>query len=240
MCELFILPAFYRYFHKSPLYFKEKPHTLPGWLFSIHIIMRIRFLSLLACFLLIWGSHVSTISAASEFFESAEKLSEKNIISRASSAYAYRLDDPITRGEMSKILFGFINTFRSEGISFGDCSESSFLDVDEDSVFCRYVVALVDDGIISKNSRFYPERPLTRAEMTTLLLRWMQEQASESPETVFSDISEDIVGIHSGYITRARELGIVQSWRYFRPLDPVTRGEAFTMIARLLPDSSDS
>ncbi|MFC5470970.1 S-layer homology domain-containing protein [Cohnella suwonensis] len=89
-------------------------------------------------------------------------------------------------------------------------------------------------------SRFAPERTITRAEMAKLLLAIVNQEEnpgvtseSESSSGVFKDVDED--AWYASYVNQAAKLGIVAgSNGEFRPNDPVTRQEMAVMLGNSL------
>jgi len=106
------------------------------------------------------------------------------------------------------------------------------------------VIRLKEQGIVEgEHNRFYPNRPVTRAELLTLISR--VEPFDENPngtapqdrkesDRTFSDLSRD----HWAYdtIEKALELGYIDGYTdgTFRPDKPVNRSEAAAIIDRIL------
>ncbi|NBD28352.1 S-layer homology domain-containing protein [Paenibacillus glycinis] len=102
-----------------------------------------------------------------------------------------------------------------------------------------------------KDNLFEPDRPITRAEMTKLLLVLLEREGIElsvdqSIGASFADVSRD--AWYASYVERAAGFGLVQGANgRFRPNDPITREEMAVMFVRLaglmsftLPDIADN
>gem|GEM_PF-961074 len=96
----------------------------------------------------------------------------------------------------------------------------------------RHVVSGVDDV------RFEPDRNITRAEMATLLVRYMMQERApgldegQGPESAaFRDVKQD--AWYASYVNRAAQLGLIAGYDgLFRPNDPITREEMAVMVYR--------
>ena len=196
----------------------------------------IRALSLLLSLLVATGSFVVRIHAddttPSEAYASAVQLARKDVITLQANESDYRLSDGMTRAEMAKTLFGFYNEWNSENITFS-CSGEMFTDIPVGHPFCNYIEPLAAKGIFTSGSgvAFRPDDTITRAEMAVILVRFLGESGS-TDLYAFRDVGPEFAAL-APYISRAVDLGIVRKQPYFRPNDPVSRGEAFIMIARV-------
>lgn len=82
------------------------------------------------------------------------------------------------------------------------------------------------------DGKFRPEKVLTRAELSTLLVRAKGIEVTTRPKQVFKDVK----GSHwaSAYIKEAVNLGLVKGYpdKKFRPNQKITRSEAIAVLAR--------
>ncbi|MNW25226.1 Endo-1,4-beta-xylanase A precursor [compost metagenome] len=80
---------------------------------------------------------------------------------------------------------------------------------------------------------YEPNRPITRAEFVTLIMRALEQtgQKSANAANLFSDVAEG--QYYTGQIAAAAELGIVTGYDgKFRPADRITREEAVVSLVR--------
>ena len=90
--------------------------------------------------------------------------------------------------------------------------------------------------IVGNEGRFEPDAEITRAETATIINRIMNYQTAS--ENVFLDLTDD--WYKEAVLKAAADNVIIGYEGYARPNDPVTREEAFVMLARALRiDPSD-
>jgi hypothetical protein len=96
---------------------------------------------------------------------------------------------------------------------------------------------------INDEPRFAPERLLTRAQFTKIIVTMLGEKPLENSNTTFKDLPND----HwvNGFVNKAVELGIVKGITadFFKPGAPITREQVALMIGRaynLKPASSST
>lgn len=91
------------------------------------------------------------------------------------------------------------------------------------------------DGVSEEH--FEPDRTITRAEMTKLLVQFLGYKGTKDsvsrPNLTFKDVAND--AWYASYVAKAAELGLVEgSEGLFRPKDAITREELIVMIVRAL------
>ena len=84
--------------------------------------------------------------------------------------------------------------------------------------------------IVGNEGRFEPDAEITRAETATIINRIMNYQTAS--ENVFLDLTDD--WYKEAVLKAAADNVIIGYEGYARPNDPVTREEAFVMLARAL------
>ena len=140
-------------------------------------------------------------------------------------------DQPVTRAQMA--------AFLARALDLPAASASPFLD-DDDSPFEDDIARLAAAGITSgcnppENDRFCPDRPLTRGEMATLLVRAFE--IDPSPVTHFTDVE----GTHAEAASALAEAGISRGCdpraSSFCPERPLTRGEMAALLRRTFQHS---
>lgn len=115
----------------------------------------------------------------------------------------------------------------------------AFDDVDSGAWYAEAVHTLASLGIIKGvgNNLYEPERTITRAEFTTIAMRFSRLETGG--ENIFSDVHEgdwfyDVVvgAVHYGWISGYQD-------GTFRPYDTITRAEVTTIVNRMLGRSAD-
>ena len=109
---------------------------------------------------------------------------------------------------------------------------------DDDGLYHeRYIEALVEAELSDGcgGGRYCPDRPVTRAELATLLVRGFFGTANLPPyQGRFPDVAPS--AWYAGYVEGAFQLGIIEGYgdSTFRPGSPVSRSEAAALIMRAL------
>jgi hypothetical protein len=106
--------------------------------------------------------------------------------------------------------------------------------------FDQAVQALVDAGVIEgcgDGSQFCPGRPVSRAQLASLLVRALDLPASDA--SPFRDVDGNT---HEANINALAEAGITRGCTEdrFCPQQPISRAEMATMLVRAFPTSSTS
>ena len=119
---------------------------------------------------------------------------------------------------------------------------ASFPDVDESVGYADAVDYLSDVGIMVGDDlgNFNPDKPVTRAEMATIICR----MSGETDDLKVSNNFLDVPTSHwaNKYISKAVELGVVNGYGggKFGPSDFVTYEQAITMLIRSVGLDSDA
>lgn len=112
-------------------------------------------------------------------YEAVEAMSKSGIISGFPDG-TFKQYQAVTRAE-SAILIG-----RALGVKV-TTQNTVYSDLPSSSRAYPYVAELMDRGIFSESTRFYPERPLSRSEMAIILTRAFELPASSAMP--FTDVS---------------------------------------------------
>lgn len=144
----------------------------------------------------------------------------------------YCPDDSMTRGEMA--------AFIDRSLNLPAASKDYFTD-DNSSIFENNINRIAEAGITlgcnpPANTRFCPERRITRAEMATLLARAFE---SIVPDTAPDEFTDDNSDIHHANINRIAAAGITKGCNppantQYCPRDRVTRGQMASFLGRAL------
>ena len=118
-----------------------------------------------------------------------------------------------------------------------------FPDVDSDEDYADAMTLVNELGIMVGDDKGYfnPEKGVTRAEMATIILRFMYEdQNLETGSSKFDDVPESHWA--NKYINKATSLGIIKGYGNgtFGPSDTVSYEQAITMILRALDLENDA
>lgn len=139
----------------------------------------------------------STGVAAMDLAEinAATSLASKGFINEVETVADFRLGDTITRAEAAKV------AAMIAGVTPNDSCEGKFSDVSAttpNNWVCGYVEALLEEGLLSANNEYNPERNLSKTES----LKMMLEAAGDDVE-YGSDWQADFVAhaVAKGYIS---------------------------------------
>ncbi|MGB2110433.1 MAG: S-layer homology domain-containing protein, partial [Patescibacteria group bacterium] len=139
----------------------------------------------------------STGVAAMDLAEinAATSLAKKGFINEVETVADFRLDATITRAEAAKV------AAMIAGVTPNDSCEGKFTDVSATTPndwVCGYVEALLEEGLLSANAEYNPERNLSKTES----LKMMMEAAGEEVE-YGNDWQADFVAhaVEAGYIS---------------------------------------
>eukprot|EP00493_Phyllostaurus_siculus_P022205 UN22537 len=125
----------------------------------------------------------------------ATSLASKGFINEVETVADFRLDATITRAEAAKV------AAMIAGVTPNDSCEGKFSDVSATTPndwVCGYVEALLEEGLLSANNEYNPERNLSKTES----LKMMLEAAGDDVE-YGSDWQADFVAhaVAEGYIS---------------------------------------
>lgn len=139
---------------------------------------------------------------------------------------------PVTRAETAALLLRSIGALDAS-ITY----QGRFTDVPQDAWFAGAVERAVDLGIMAgtDDGRFLPDDPVTRSEMAVSLVRALEGDDELLPAWgVFTDVP--VTRDYAPYVERVWELGISLGCSTdplsFCPLEPTTRGEVASFLAR--------
>lgn len=162
-----------------------------------------------------------------------------SVFDRSHIAYIYGYEDgtvrpnaSITRAEVAAIFYRLLKTeVRSEYYTL-NCA---YPDVPEDAWYRTEVATMTNMGIVKgyPDGTFRPDDPITRAELSTILARFVEENKLKVRETAFSDIDGHWA---EKEIRRIEEYSWIEGYpdSTFRPDNPITRAETVTMVNRML------
>ncbi|MBO4831875.1 MAG: S-layer homology domain-containing protein [Oscillospiraceae bacterium] len=143
----------------------------------------------------------------------------------------------ITRAEVATIFFRLLTDESRKELW---CTENDFSDVSSDQWFNNAVSTLANAGILSgyPDGTFKPGNNITRAELATIVARFLQDRISAGVEVNLSDISGHWA---EGFIIQVAENGIITGYPdgTFKPDQAITRAETVTMVNRLLQRKPD-
>lgn len=145
----------------------------------------------------------------------------------------FRPDGNMTRAETAQM---FYNLLKDQNVAI----TTSFNDVDENAWYAKAVNTMAALGIIkgTGDSKFEPERTITRAEFITMAIRFM-EGGIVIGQSTFSDVKDS--DWFYGNVLQAANYGWIQGYEddTFRPNNAITRAEVTTIVNRMLNRAAD-
>lgn len=135
----------------------------------------------------------------------------------------YARDDATVRGMMDRS--GTYAVVRMERADFADVDGDGWAELSIEALAARGVINGIGEG-------FYgPDRPITRADFVTMLVRMLGLQGSAANDG-FSDVDE--AAYYYEALGIAQELGLIQGQGdgRFRPDGTITRQDMFTIVSR--------
>lgn len=166
-------------------------------------------------------SDVPTTHWASEYIYG---LAEKGII-KGKTPTIFDPESNLTRGQFASLLV------RSLGLTAK--SNNPFKDVSGD--LAKEVAAAYEAGIVKgvSSTKFEPSKPITREQMTTMLIRAYEKKhgtVKTNEKSPFTDVDK-LSSENKAAIQKAYELKIVQGYgKEFKPLNKATRAEAAKVV----------
>ncbi len=113
---------------------------------------------------------------------------------------------------------------------------STFPDVDASEEYAEAIEYLNSVGIMvgDDQGNFNPDKPVSRAEMATIICRLLGKTENLPTSAQFTDVP--VSHWANGYISKAAELGVVDGYgnKKFGPSDTVKYEDALTMIVRAM------
>ena len=149
---------------------------------------------------------------------------------------SFRPDAALTRAETASILCRLLSADTQKAYA---SDKNSFADCYPDAWYNTAVSTLANAGILSGylNGTFCPNAPITRAELTALVMRFYS--ADDAAADAFTDISDSWA---RESIDSAAALGLVHGYAggIFCPNEPITRAEAVTLMNAVLDRRPDA
>lgn len=144
----------------------------------------------------------------------------------------FRPDRNMTRAEAAQL---FYNLLLAKDVA----ATVSFDDVDSSAWYAEAVDTLASLGIINGvgDGKFEPERSITRAEFTTIAMRFAKLPAGG--ENIFSDVAQG--DWFYRYVVGSIQYGWINGYPdgTFRPNNTITRAEVTTIVNNMLGRSAD-
>lgn len=144
----------------------------------------------------------------------------------------FRPDEPISRAEAAQIFYRLLADTPQTGLDFDDVPETAW--------YREPVSALAGLGIVQGigDSRFDPQRPVTRAEFAAMAARFMDVPPSKE-QSAFSDIPDG--AWYGGFVSACKSAGWIKGYPdgLFHPTDAITRAQAVTIVNSITKRSVD-
>ena len=150
------------------------------------------------------GHKIVPIFADDTFLPDAQRLSASGIIQTQTNTDNYRLGDSITRAEMAKMLIRVSNP----SMPAPTCSGGLYIDVSKSlGDLCGYIEKARALGIVAPNPYYRPSDPLSRAEMTKMIVGTFGMKIDACDGSLYMDVYT--TSPLCPYITTAEHQGIV-------------------------------
>lgn len=138
----------------------------------------------------------------------------------------------MTRAEAAQM---FYNLLLDQNVE----TTASFTDVPETAWYAKAVNTLASLGILNGvgNGKYEPDRPITRAEFTTIAMKFTEGDVSG--ENIFSDVSEN--AWYYGAVVASIQYGWIEGYGdcTFRPQNKITRAEVTAIVNKMLGRQAD-
>jgi uncharacterized YkwD family protein len=158
-------------------------------------------------------------------YTAIEEMTVRDVISGFLDG-TFRQNEPVTRAQ-SAIFVG-----RTRNITPNTALKSTFSDISPNEAAYPYIVELTNQGVFSMNDRFYPDRPLTRAEMAIVLVKAFNLQGTN--DQPFSDVPNSLKA--APYIHALAASGITSGVgdNRYNPDGLVTRGQMAIFMSNIV------
>ena len=160
-------------------------------------------------------------------YQSITKLTNAKIINGYTDN-TYKPDNQVTRAQAAKIVVHAIKTPLTTSY------KPSFKDVPTSHWAYKEIAALTEKGIFSNATKFNPNNPLTRAEMSKILTKGFRIIVDNNHEVSFKDVSPN--GWDYPFITTLAEVGISTGYspKHYKPAMQVTRAQMAVFLDRAI------
>lgn len=158
----------------------------------------------------------SDVYPSERAYTAIEKMTARDVISGFPDG-TFRQNEPVTRAQ-SAIFVG-----RMMNITPNTATRSTFTDISPNQKAYPYIAELTNQGVFSRNDQFYPDRPLTRAEMAIILVKAFSLQGKM--DKPFADVQDHLKA--APYIEALAASGITSGVgnNLYDPDGTVTRGQ---------------
>lgn len=174
------------------------------------------------------------VSPAAWYYVSIDDLADRELINGYSDN-TYRPGNKITRAEFVKVLALL------SGADVADLTTAAYSDVKTGDWFMPYVAWASQLAVVEGSAgRFYPDEPIVREEMATILARYVDKVAKTTltlDKTVppFSD-RQTISSWALESVTMIQQAGIIQGYGdgTFLPRNSASRAEATELLSKFI------
>ena len=181
----------------------------------------------------VWDNPFSDVKENDWFYDSVKKSYDSGLI-KGTSNTQFSPEGGMTRAMLVTLLHRIDGSAASGG-------NNQFSDVPAGEWYTEAVIWASKNGIVSgyDDGRFYPDQFLSREQMCTLILRYVNFKGKSLPESVqgggFAD-SGSISAYAQAGVEACRKAGIVngKEGNRFDPQGGATRAEVATIIQRML------
>jgi beta-N-acetylglucosaminidase len=152
----------------------------------------------------------------------------------------YRPDQDVTRAEFAAFVVRALDYYNTSTSTQTPTSPVTinFTDVPQGSQWYNTIQKAVSIGFVSgyADNTFRPSNKISRQEMASMIDRALAKENIQSDLATinFKDKDKINIKVFGQAIQRLLFLGVIADGDYFRPLDPITRGETSAIINRVL------
>ncbi len=152
----------------------------------------------------------------------------------------FQPDRSITRAELAKLLVQMLAQDPDRGVTVAAPAQPTFADVAADAWYYDYVETAARHGLVQGyGGRFRPDDPVTREEMTAMVLRAMgleaAARAAANAALPFRD-ADQVAEWARGYVAVASQKGLVRGvgGGAFAPAGTATRAQGAALVLRAM------
>ncbi|OKL37649.1 S-layer homology domain-containing protein [Domibacillus mangrovi] len=167
----------------------------------------------------------SDVYPSERAYTAIEEMTAREVISGFPDG-TFRQNESVTRAQSAIFVGRMMNITPNTDI------ESTFTDISPNQKAYPYIAELTSQSIFSMNDRFYPDRPLTRAEMAIILVKAFNLQGAI--DTPFSDVPDRLKA--APYIHALAASGITSGIgnNLYDPDGIVTRGQMAIFMSNIV------
>ncbi|KGR90612.1 hypothetical protein CD30_10425 [Ureibacillus massiliensis 4400831 = CIP 108448 = CCUG 49529] len=200
-----------------------------------------RIASFLLALLLILALPIQQAHAAGSFKDVAENYWAKDIINEFVEAgiikgyedQTFRPNQKVTRGQAAIMLTNALE------LDTENVSTIQYKDIKADHPYVKEIAAVTNAGIMSgSNNKFEPNKPLTRAQMATILTNAFDLKGNKT--STFKDVKKDYYAYAAIDALYANNITAGYEDKTFKPSVPTTRAHFVAFLSKALDPNEEN